>query len=54
MHTYRKINETTWQVGYWLVSEHEHGAWWRVVKTLPTEDDAAAYTSYLNGGSKPA
>jgi hypothetical protein len=51
MHTYRKVNETTWHVGYWLVSER--GTGWRVVKTLAIEAEAAAYTSYLNGGSKP-
>lgn len=57
MHTYKRDNkEAVWAVGYFMpVREPGGNAWhrWTPLKDFNTEEGAAAYASYLNGGSKP-
>jgi len=52
MHTYRKSKgEELWTVGFEMPSENVHE--WRPIKDFNEERQAAAYTSYLNGGAAP-
>lgn len=57
MHTYvHSKREAVWTVGYYEPRTDSEGGLfyeWRALKDLNTEEGAAAYTSYLNGGSKP-
>lgn len=46
MHTYQH-QDGKWSVGYW------RGDIWCEVHAVETEDDAAAYVSYLHGGQHP-
>ena len=49
MHTYRvntEADHTFWEVGYYL----DYGHIWNTVKGFATEDEAAMYVNYLNGG----
>lgn len=60
MHTYKHSkNEAVWTVGYfepiveWATENFgAASAKWIALKDFNTEDGAAAYASYLNGGSK--
>lgn len=50
IHTYLKSrNEPIWTVGYYMPSDQM----WIPLKDFSTEEAAAAYASYLNGGAKP-
>ena len=49
MHTYRQLSEDSFEVGYF----RSNGAW-TSVQSFATADEAAAFASYLNGGSAPA
>jgi len=46
MHTY-KTGEEGYTVGFELVTG------WRPIKTFKSEDQAAEFASFLNGGAKP-
>lgn len=45
MHTYQNI-DGSWQVGYW------RGDRWEWLRVFRTEDGAAAFVSFLNGGQQ--
>jgi len=45
MHTYQKTQEGKWAVGMYI----GNGSW-RGVKTFKSENEAAAYCNFLNGG----
>lgn len=57
MHTYvHSKREAVWTVGYYEPIPQEEVAerhQWKALKDFNTEEGAAAYASYLNGGSKP-
>jgi hypothetical protein len=56
MHTYKQSkNEAVWTVGLYEPKEDDRGLFykWVALKDFNTEEGAAAYASYLNGGSKP-
>lgn len=54
MHTYRHSkSEQIWTVGYYTYRAANTAPDWHALKDFNTEQDAAAYASYLNGGSKP-
>lgn len=57
MHTYKPSKrEAVWTVGYFEPTEDSGNNpvhRWVALKDFNTEAGAAAYTSYLNGGSKP-
>jgi hypothetical protein len=47
MHSYRKSKNETWTVGF------DAGVGWRAMRDFGTEEAAAAWCSYLNGGEHP-
>jgi hypothetical protein len=49
MHTYRKIENELWVVGYWIQGD-AGGAFWEALQEFSTQSNAAAYVNYLNGG----
>lgn len=57
MHTYKHSrSEAVWTVGYYITQHYTEGGpsrEWLALKDFNTEEGAAAYASYLNGGSKP-
>jgi hypothetical protein len=48
MHTYHGSNNGLWYVGYYVQSPS--GTEWQPLREFKTENMAAAYVSYLNGG----
>lgn len=59
MHTYR-WSEPVWAVGYWLSNKYDYGnvfqgdQVWMPLKDFDTEEKAAAYVNFLNGGRAEA
>ena len=53
MHTYMKSEENLWTVGYWAPERKGDYVKWCALLDFSTESAAQAWTSYLNGGSKP-
>jgi hypothetical protein len=61
MHTYEKSGkdeESIWTVGYWVNdainpgrTSARTGSVWRALKDFHTEELAASYVNYLNGGT---
>jgi hypothetical protein len=49
MHTYRKLDDDRFVVGYWNAISGS----WTTIKEFKYEGRAAAYASYLNGGEPP-
>lgn len=50
MHTYMKTEEGPWTVGY----QYAHKDGWNPIADFDNEWEAAATTSYLNGGLNPS
>lgn len=54
MHTYKhSTNGPSWTVGYYTYRAANAAAEWHALRDFTNEEAAAAYASYLNGGSKP-
>jgi hypothetical protein len=55
MYTYHGSNDGRWYVGYYVQSPIPGGGMeWQPLREFKTENIAAAYVSYLNGGkSRP-
>jgi hypothetical protein len=51
MHTYKKTEEGPWTVGFCVAGTR--GPDWHAIADFDTEQQAARYANYLNGGGEP-
>jgi hypothetical protein len=54
MHTFRYVSEDRlWVVGHYQPNQMDGGAFWISMRDCSSKDEAAAWVSYLNGGTIP-